>query len=71
MALVARNLAPRLPCSTQMSMKSILLTKVKTPTIVGILTFISIMNTASEREKNIIFQHFRFYEQLNSSFMFS
>ena len=37
------------PCSTQLSTKFILLINVKMPTIVGILTFISMINTASER----------------------
>ena len=37
------------PCSTQLSMKFILLINVKMPTIVGILTFISMINTTSER----------------------
>ena len=53
--------------STQLSMKFILLINVKMPTIVGILTFISRINTLSERLKarNIyIFQNFSFYEQL-------
>ena len=38
-------------CSTQLSTKFILLINVKMPTIVGILTFISIINTTSERLK--------------------
>ena len=37
------------PCSTQLSTKSILLINVKTPTIVGVLTFVSMINTTSER----------------------
>ena len=37
--------------STQVSTKLILLINVKMPTIVGILTFISMINTASERLK--------------------
>ena len=51
-------------CSTQLSMKFILLINVK---IVGILTFSSRINTASENfnARNIlIFQHFSFYKQL-------
>ena len=36
-------------CSIQPSMKFILLINVKMPTIVGILTFISMMNTNSEK----------------------
>ena len=39
------------PCSTQLSMKFILLINVKMPTIVDILTFISMINTTSERLK--------------------
>ena len=38
-------------CSTQLSTKFILLINVKMPTIVGILTFISKINTASEKLK--------------------
>ena len=38
-------------CSTQLSTKCILLINVKMPTIVGILTFISMINTTSERLK--------------------
>ena len=38
-------------CSTQLSTKFILLINVKMPTIVGILTFISMINTTSERLK--------------------
>ena len=57
-------------CSTQLSMKFIIPIYVKMPTIVGILTFINMINTASESLKAriiIIFQHFRFYEQLEIS----
>ena len=36
------------PCSTQLSMKFILLINVKMLTIDGILTFISMINTTSE-----------------------
>ena len=43
--------APRViklfPCSTQLSTKFILLINVKMPTVVGILTFISMINTTS------------------------
>ena len=39
------------PCSTQLSMKFVLLINVKMPTIVGILTFISMINTTAERSK--------------------
>ena len=48
-------------------MKFILLIKVKMSTIVGILTFISGINTASESFKAIkifIFKKITFYEQL-------
>ena len=55
------------PCSTQLSTKFILLINVKMPTIVGILTFMSIINTTSERHKArnfFICRYFSFYEQL-------
>ena len=54
-------------CSTQLSMKFILLINVKMPTIVGILTLISMINTTSEGLKAINFficRFFSFYEQL-------
>ena len=44
-----------------------MLINVKMPTIVGILSFISMINTPSESLKTrkvFIFQHFSFYEQL-------
>ena len=53
--------------STQLSTKFILLLNVKMPTIVGILTFISMINTTSERLKAINFficRYFSVYEQL-------
>ena len=56
-----------LPCSTQLSTKIFLLINVKMPTIVGILTFISMINTTSEgyRARNFfICRHFSFYEEL-------
>ena len=43
------------PCSIQLSTKYILLINVKMPTIVGILTFISMITTTSERLKAINF----------------
>ena len=47
--LVARKPGPEVmklfPCSTQLSTKFILLINVKMPTIVGILTFMSRINT--------------------------
>ena len=54
-------------CSTQLSAKFILLINVKMPTTVGILTFISMINTTSERLKARYFficRYFSFYEQL-------
>ena len=54
-------------CSTQLSIKFILLINVRMSTIVGILTFISRINTTSERlkaRKSFPFLYFRFYEQL-------
>ena len=54
-------------CSTKLSTKIILLIYVKMPTIVGILTFISMINTTSERlnaRNFFICQYFSFYEQL-------
>ena len=50
-----------------MSMKLIMPLNVKIPTIVGILTFISMINTTSESlkaGKDFIFQHFSFDVQL-------
>ena len=55
----------RLSCSTQLSMKISMLINVKMPTIVGILTFISMINTTSEdlKARNVfILQNFSFYE---------
>ena len=54
-------------CSTQLSRKCIMLINVKMPTIVGILTFISMIHTTFKSFESIIFiifQHFSFYEQL-------
>ena len=54
-------------CSTQLSTKFILLINVKMPTIVGILTFISMINTTSESLKAINFficRYFSFDVQL-------
>ena len=54
-------------CSTQLSMKFIMLINVKMPTIVGILTFLSMINTTSERHtaRNFfICRYCNFYEQL-------
>ena len=55
------------PCSTQMSIKFIMLINVKMPTFVGILTYISLINTTSESlkaRKVYTFKDFSFYEQL-------
>ena len=60
--------------STQLSTKFILLINVKMPTIVGILTFISRINTTYERLKarNFFFcRYFSFYEQLKFRAQFS
>ena len=54
-------------CSTQLSMKFILLMNVKMSTIVDILSFISRINTPYEILKarnSYLFQHFSFYEEL-------
>ena len=54
-------------CSTQLSTKFILLINVKMPTIVGILTFITMINATSDRLKArnfFIYLYFSFYEQL-------
>ena len=55
--------------SAQLSTKYILLINVKMLTIVGILTFISMINTTSERLKATNFficQYFSFDEQLKA-----
>ena len=54
-------------CSTQLSTKLIMLINVKMPTIVGILTFISMINTTPERLKArnfFICYYFSFNQQL-------
>ena len=54
-------------CSTQLGMKFIQLINAKMSTIVGILTFISRINTSYESLKarnTQLFQRFSFYEQL-------
>ena len=54
-------------CSTQLSLKFILLINVKMPTIVGILTFISRINyqfLRFEPEFSTKFDYFSIYEQL-------
>ena len=51
-------------CPSQLSMEFILFINVKMPINVGILTFISMINTISESlkaRKVFIFQHIRFY----------
>ena len=55
-------------CPTQLRMEFIMSINVKMPTVVGILKFISMINTTSESlkaRKVFIFQHIlNFYEQL-------
>ena len=54
-------------CSTRLSTKFILLINVKMPIIVGILTFIGLINTTSEKLKArnlFICRYFSFCEQL-------
>ena len=54
-------------CSTQLSIKLITLINVKMPTIVGILAFISMINTTSEILKSrnfFICRYFSIYKQL-------
>ena len=54
-------------CSTQLSIRFIRLINAKMPTIVGILTFISMINKTSQSlkaRKVFIFLHFGFYQQL-------
>ena len=54
-------------CSTQLSMKFIMLINVKMPTLVCILTFVSMINTTFEQPKArnfFIRSYFSFYEQL-------
>ena len=56
-----------IPCSTQLSMKFIKLINIKMPTFVGILIFISMINTTSEHlkaRKVFSFKYFGFYEDL-------
>ena len=56
-------------CSAQLSTIFILLINVKMPTIVGILTFISMINTTSERlevSNLFICRYFRFCEQFGA-----
>ena len=55
-------------CSPQLSMNFSLLINVKMPTIVGILTFISMINTTAlhlKARKFFIFPHFSSYDLLN------
>ena len=54
------------PCSTQLSVKLILLINVKMPTVVGIFTFVSMINTTPERlkETSFVCRYFSFYQQL-------
>ena len=62
-----------LSCSIQLSMQYIMLINVKMPTTVGILTFISIINTtfgSLKVRKVFIFQHFIFSKQLKIKAVF-
>ena len=55
-------------CSTQLSLKHIMLINAKMPTIVGILTFLSMINTTSailKASKVFIFQYLDFTSSLN------
>ena len=47
-------------CSTQLSTRLILLINVKMPTIIGILTFISMINATSESKKLLYLSVFKF-----------
>ena len=59
-------------CSSQLSMKFIMLINVKMPTIVGILSFNSMINTASERLKARKVVFFTISDYMSSStFMLS
>ena len=65
------NIVQLLHISSQLSTKFILLINVKMPTIVGISTFINMINTTSDRlkAKNLFScQYFSFYEQLKFPF---
>ena len=55
------------PCSTKLSTKFILFINVKIPAIAGILIFISMTNTTSERfkQETSLFVGIYFYEQLS------
>ena len=70
MSTVLDDQGPRLYnflCSTQLSIKCIMLINFKMPTIIGILTCISMINTTFERFKAknfFICRFFSFYEQL-------
>ena len=67
MAFPGPEVIKLISCSIKLSMKSIMLINVKMPTIVGILTFISTINTTLYRLKArelFIFQYFSFYVQL-------
>ena len=62
-----REVIRLLSYTSQLSMKFILLINVKMPTIVGIVTFISMINITSERLKarnSFICRYFSFYKQL-------
>ena len=63
----APEIIKKIQSKTQLKPKFILLINVKMPTIVGILTFIRMINTTSERLESRNFsicRYFNFYEQL-------
>ena len=53
-------------CSTQLSMKFILLMYIKMPTVDGVLTFMSMINTTSERLKARYFFICRYFSFMSS-----
>ena len=66
-ALIRGEVIKLFSCSTQPSTKFFMLINVKMPTIVGILTFMSRIDTTSEilKARNFfICRYFSFYEQL-------
>ena len=67
MSKLARGYKTFFMLNLKPNMKFIMLINVKLSTIVGILTFMSMMNTTSESlraRKIFIFQHFRCYDYL-------
>ena len=63
-----KDTRPRGYKTFQLSTKIIMLINVKMPIIVGILTFMNMINSTFENlkaRKDFIFQHFSFYEQID------